>query len=130
MELMHFKQAQWLVCLGIERDLEKSKLLLNCMLIVIASHHTIPHRRIHLFSSITFTPIQQLAGHLNGIRAVVLSSKNLVSAGTDKALVSPSSLTEDGSQTRQVKVGLEYIPVRPGLQPSPGPQAQARPAQH
>lgn len=38
-------------------------------------------RRVHLFSSLTYTPLQQLAGHLNGIRAVALSSKNLVSAG-------------------------------------------------
>ena len=45
------------------------------------------NRRVHLFSSLTFTPLQQLAGHLNGIRAVALSSKNLVSAGADKALV-------------------------------------------
>ncbi|KAG6839866.1 hypothetical protein C0991_011000, partial [Blastosporella zonata] len=43
--------------------------------------------RVHLYSSLTFTPLQQLAGHLNGIRAVALSSKNLVSAGADKALV-------------------------------------------
>src|SRR3984885_8162756 len=43
--------------------------------------------RVHLFSSVTFTPLQQLAGHLNGIRAVALSSRNLVSAGADKALV-------------------------------------------
>jgi hypothetical protein len=40
--------------------------------------------RVHLFSAITYTPLQQLAGHLNGIRAVALSSKNLVSAGADK----------------------------------------------
>jgi pyrimidine and pyridine-specific 5'-nucleotidase len=45
------------------------------------------NRRVHLFSSLTFTPLQQLAGHLNGIRAVALSSRNLVSAGADKALV-------------------------------------------
>lgn len=37
--------------------------------------------RVHLFSSLTYTPLQQLAGHLNGIRAVALTSKNLVSAG-------------------------------------------------
>ena len=35
----------------------------------------------------TFTPLQRLAGHLNGIRAVALSSKVLVSAGADKAVV-------------------------------------------
>ncbi|KAJ7665762.1 hypothetical protein B0H17DRAFT_1210769 [Mycena rosella] len=40
--------------------------------------------RVHLFSAITYTPLQQLAGHLNGIRAVTLSAKNLVRAGADK----------------------------------------------
>ncbi|PPQ80376.1 hypothetical protein CVT24_000628 [Panaeolus cyanescens] len=40
-----------------------------------------------LAEEVTFNPIQQLAGHLNSIHAVVLSSKNLVSAGADKALV-------------------------------------------
>ena len=43
--------------------------------------------RVHVFSSVTFTPLQRLAGHLNGIRAVALSSKVLVSAGADKAVV-------------------------------------------
>lgn len=42
--------------------------------------------RVHLFSSLTYTPLQQLAGHLNGIRAVALSSKNLVSAGESSQL--------------------------------------------
>lgn len=44
---------------------------------------SISSSRVHLFSSVTYTLIQQLAGHLNGIRAVALSSKNLVSAGND-----------------------------------------------
>lgn len=35
-------------------------------------HITLPSR-VHLFSSLTFNPLQQLAGHLNGIRAVALS---------------------------------------------------------
>ena len=43
--------------------------------------------RVHLFSSLTFTPLQRLVGHLNGIRAVTLTSRNLVSAGADKVLV-------------------------------------------
>lgn len=43
--------------------------------------------RVHVFSSVTFEPLQRLAGHLNGIRAVALSSKVLVSAGADKAVV-------------------------------------------
>jgi pyrimidine and pyridine-specific 5'-nucleotidase len=39
---------------------------------------------VHLFSVITYTPLQQLAEHLNGIRAVAVSAKNLVSAEADK----------------------------------------------
>ena len=47
-----------------------------------------PNSCVHLLPSlITFTPLQQLAGHLNDIRAVALSFRNLVSAGADKALV-------------------------------------------
>jgi pyrimidine and pyridine-specific 5'-nucleotidase len=38
---------------------------------------TYPYQSCALFSAITYTPLQQL----NGIRAVALSSKNLVSAG-------------------------------------------------
>ncbi|KAJ7705616.1 WD40-repeat-containing domain protein [Mycena rosella] len=36
------------------------------------------YSRVHLLSAITYTPLQQLVGHLNGIRAVALS------AGADK----------------------------------------------
>jgi pyrimidine and pyridine-specific 5'-nucleotidase len=42
---------------------------------------------VHVFSALTFAPLQQLSGHLNGIRAVALSARHLVSAGADKALV-------------------------------------------
>lgn len=71
------------------------------------------HSRVHLFSSLTFTPLQQLAGHLNGIRAVALSSKNLVSAGADKALVcwdwrSGSKIVRFGQQTT-VNIGVQII---------------------
>ena len=69
--------------------------------------------RVHLFSSLTFTPLQQLAGHLNGIRAVALSSKNLVSAGADKALVcwdwrSGHKIVRFGQQTT-VNIGVQII---------------------
>lgn len=88
-------------------------------------------RRVHLFSSITFTPLQQLAGHLNGappflfqkshswpiicsgIRAVALSSTNLVSAGADKALVcwdwrAGSKIVRFGQQTT-VNIGVQLV---------------------
>ena len=69
--------------------------------------------RVHLFSSITFSPLQQLAGHLNGIRAVALSSKNLVSAGADKALVcwdwrAGTKIVRFGQQTT-VNIGVQII---------------------
>lgn len=66
-----------------------------------------------MFSSLTFTPLQQLAGHLNGIRAVALSSKNLVSAGADKALVcwdwrAGTKIVRFGQQTT-VNIGVQII---------------------
>lgn len=69
--------------------------------------------RVHLYSSITFTPLQQLAGHLNGIRAVALSSKNLVSAGADKALVcwdwrAGTKIVRFGQQTT-INIGVQII---------------------
>jgi hypothetical protein len=55
------------------------------MFVLIRLRRTTPHNRVRLFS-VTFYPIQQLAGYLDGICAVALSSQNLVSAGTDKVL--------------------------------------------
>lgn len=74
---------------------------------------TSQYRRVHLYSSLTFTPLQQLAGHLNGIRAVALSSKNLVSAGADKALVcwdwrAGTKIVRFGQQTT-VNIGVQII---------------------
>ncbi|KAK7052123.1 WD-repeats-region domain-containing protein [Favolaschia claudopus] len=69
--------------------------------------------RVHLFSAITYTPLQQLTGHLNGIRAVAVSSKNLVSAGADKALVcwdwrAGTKIVRFGQQTT-VNVGVQIV---------------------
>ncbi|KAJ3748190.1 WD40-repeat-containing domain protein, partial [Lentinula raphanica] len=69
--------------------------------------------RVHLFSSLTYTPLQQLVGHLNGIRAVVLTSKNLVSAGADKALIcwdwrAGTKIVRFGQQTT-VNIGVQLI---------------------
>ena len=73
---------------------------------------------MHLFSSVTFSPLQQLAGHLNGIRAVALSSKNLVSAGADKALVCwdwrvGTKIVRFGQQTT-VNIGVQIIAAEEG----------------
>lgn len=69
--------------------------------------------RVHLYSSLTYTPLQQLSGHLNGIRAVALSSKTLVSAGADKALVcwdwrAGTKIVRFGQQTT-VNVGVQLV---------------------
>ncbi|KAF9233768.1 hypothetical protein BU15DRAFT_90225 [Melanogaster broomeanus] len=58
-------------------------------------------------------PLQQLAGHLNGIRAVALSSRNLVSAGADKALVcwdwrAGTKIVRFGQQTT-VNIGVQIV---------------------
>ena len=84
----------------------------------VAYHHThwsnhSFYSRVHLFSSVTFTPLQQLAGHLNGIRAVALSSKNLVSAGADKALVcwdwrTGTKIVRFGQQTT-INIGVQIV---------------------
>ncbi|KAF7332052.1 WD-REPEATS-REGION domain-containing protein [Mycena kentingensis (nom. inval.)] len=69
--------------------------------------------RVHLFSAVTYSPLQQLAGHLNGIRAVALSPKTLVSAGADKALVvwdwrQGTKIVRFGQQTT-VNVGVQLV---------------------
>jgi pyrimidine and pyridine-specific 5'-nucleotidase len=76
------------------------------------------NRRVHVFSSLTFIPLQQLAGHLNGIRAVALSSRNLVSAGADKALVcwdwrAGSKIVRFGQQTT-INIGVQIVGGRGG----------------
>ncbi|KAJ8582076.1 hypothetical protein M405DRAFT_937958 [Rhizopogon salebrosus TDB-379] len=68
--------------------------------------------RVQLFS-VTFTPLQQLAGHLNGIRAAALSSKNLMSAGADKALVcwdrrARTKIVRFGQQTT-INIGVQIV---------------------
>ncbi|KAF8154498.1 hypothetical protein B0H34DRAFT_799277 [Crassisporium funariophilum] len=81
--------------------------------VFVVGFHDVGHVRVHLFSSVTFTPLQQLAGHLNGIRAVALSSKNLVSAGADKALVcwdwrAGTKIVRFGQQTT-INIGVQLI---------------------
>lgn len=69
--------------------------------------------RVHLFSSLTFEPLQQLQGHLYGIKAIALSSTYLVSAGADKALVcwrwrSGEKIVRFGQQTN-VNIGVQIL---------------------
>ncbi|GJE92401.1 F-box and WD40 domain-containing protein [Phanerochaete sordida] len=97
-------------CLQVKKPVSCVDFLAEEEVFVVGFHDV---GRVHLFSSLTFTPLQQLAGHLNGIRAVALSSRNLVSAGADKALVcwdwrSGSKIVRFGQQTT-VNIGVQII---------------------
>lgn len=97
-------------CLPVKKPVSCVDFLAEEEVFVVGFHDV---GRVHLFSSVTFTPLQQLAGHLNGIRAVALSSKNLVSAGADKALVcwdwrAGTKIVRFGQQTT-VNIGVQLI---------------------
>ncbi|KAF8629484.1 hypothetical protein AX15_003417 [Amanita polypyramis BW_CC] len=97
-------------CLPVKKPVSCVDFLAEEEVFVVGFHDV---GRVHLFSSVTFTPLQQLAGHLNGIRAVALSSKNLVSAGADKALVcwdwrSGTKIVRFGQQTT-INIGVQII---------------------
>ncbi|KAI0339279.1 hypothetical protein BDW22DRAFT_1336629 [Trametopsis cervina] len=97
-------------CLQVKKPVSCVDFLAEEEVFVVGFHDV---GRVHLFSSLTFTPLQQLAGHLNGIRAVALSSKNLVSAGADKALVcwdwrAGTKIVRFGQQTT-VNIGVQLI---------------------
>ena len=71
------------------------------------------YSRVHLFSSLTFEPLQTLQGHLYGIKAIALSSKYLVSAGADKALVcwdwrKGEKIVKFGQQTN-LNIGVQIL---------------------
>jgi len=97
-------------CLPVKKPVSCVDFLLEEEVFVVGFHDV---GRVHLFSSVTFCPLQQLAGHLNGIRAVALSAKNLVSAGADKALVcwdwrAGTKIVRFGQQTT-VNIGVQLI---------------------
>ncbi|KAF8066612.1 hypothetical protein FPV67DRAFT_1495695 [Lyophyllum atratum] len=97
-------------CLQVKKPVSCVDFLADEEVFVVGFHDV---GRVHLFSSLTFTPLQQLAGHLNGIRAVALSSKNLVSAGADKALVcwdwrAGTKIVRFGQQTT-INIGVQLI---------------------
>ncbi|KAG6913672.1 hypothetical protein DXG01_005224, partial [Tephrocybe rancida] len=97
-------------CLRVKKPVSCVDWLVEEEVFVVGFHDV---GRVHLYSSLTFTPLQQLAGHLNGIRAVALSSKNLVSAGADKALVcwdwrSGTKIVRFGQQTT-INIGVQIV---------------------
>ncbi|KAL1669902.1 hypothetical protein GGF50DRAFT_43416 [Schizophyllum commune] len=101
-------------CLPVKKPVSCVDFLAEEEVFVVGFHDV---GRVHLFSSITFSPLQQLAGHLNGIRAVALSSKNLVSAGADKALVcwdwrAGTKIVRFGQQTT-VNIGVQLVAGTP-----------------
>ncbi|KDQ23405.1 hypothetical protein PLEOSDRAFT_1049697 [Pleurotus ostreatus PC15] len=97
-------------CLQVKKPVSCIDWLLEEEVFVVGFHDV---GRVHLYSSLTYTPLQQLSGHLNGIRAVALSSRTLVSAGADKALVcwdwrAGTKIVRFGQQTT-VNVGVQLV---------------------
>ncbi|KAI5118372.1 hypothetical protein M0805_008700 [Coniferiporia weirii] len=97
-------------CLQVKKPVSCIDFLLEEEVFVVGFHDV---GRVHLYSSVTFNPLQQLAGHLNGIRAVALSSRNLVSAGADKALVcwdwrAGTKIVRFGQQTT-IAIGVQIV---------------------
>lgn len=106
----NIETGQMTKCLQVKKPVSCIDFLHDEEVFVVGFHDV---GRVHLFSSLTFNPLQQLAGHLNGIRAVALSSKNLVSAGADKALVcwdwrAGTKVVRFGQQTT-VNIGVQLI---------------------
>ncbi|EJT99849.1 hypothetical protein DACRYDRAFT_117488 [Dacryopinax primogenitus] len=69
--------------------------------------------RVQIFSSLTWSPLQTLQGHLYGIRALSLNSTYLVSAGADKALVcwdwrAGTKIVRFGQQTN-LNIGVQLL---------------------
>ncbi|KAF8584645.1 hypothetical protein K439DRAFT_1410889 [Ramaria rubella] len=97
-------------CLQVKKPVSCIDFLSDEEVFVVGFHDV---GRVHLFSSVTFNPLQQLQGHLYGIRAVALSSKYLVSAGADKALVcwawrTGTKIVRWGQQTN-LNIGVQIL---------------------
>ncbi|KAF8885378.1 hypothetical protein CPB84DRAFT_1816828 [Gymnopilus junonius] len=89
-------------CLQVKKPVSCVDFLAEEEVFVVGFHDV---GRVHLFSSVTFTPLQQLAGHLNGIRAVA--------SGADKALVcwdwrAGTKIVRFGQQTT-INIGVQLI---------------------
>ena len=107
----------WDVDTGVERKCLQVKKPVSCLdflteeeVFVVGFHDV---GRVHVFSSVTYTPLQQMQGHLYGIRAVALSTKYCVSAGADKALVvwdwrAGTKVVRFGQQTN-LNVGVQIF---------------------
>ncbi|KIJ49092.1 hypothetical protein M422DRAFT_74705 [Sphaerobolus stellatus SS14] len=97
-------------CLQVKKPVSCIDFLAEEEVFVVGFHDV---GRVHLFSSVTFNPLQQLQGHLYGIRAVALSSKYLISAGADKALVcwawrTGTKIVRWGQQTN-LNIGVQIL---------------------
>ncbi|EJD41852.1 hypothetical protein AURDEDRAFT_115296 [Auricularia subglabra TFB-10046 SS5] len=97
-------------CLQVKKPVSCLDFLTEEEVFVVGFHDV---GRVHVFSSVTYTPLQQLQGHLYGIRAVALSSKYCVSAGADKALVcwdwrAGTKIVRFGQQTN-LNVGVQIV---------------------
>ncbi|KAG9005368.1 hypothetical protein FRB94_001592 [Tulasnella sp. JGI-2019a] len=78
---------------------------------LVAGFHDVG--RVQVWSTVTWQVVQTLQGHLYGIRSVAMSSKYVVSAGADKALVcwdwrAGQKIVRFGQQTN-LNIGVQII---------------------
>ncbi|KAG8905601.1 hypothetical protein FRB99_008599 [Tulasnella sp. 403] len=79
--------------------------------VLVAGFHDVG--RVQVFSTVTWTVLQTLQGHLYGIRSVAMTKKYVVSAGADKALVcwdwrSGQKIVRFGQQTN-LSIGVQIV---------------------
>jgi pyrimidine and pyridine-specific 5'-nucleotidase len=79
--------------------------------VVVAGYHDVG--RVQVYSTVTWSLLQTLQGHLYGIRSVAISSQYVVSAGADKAIVcwdwrTGQKLVRFGQQTN-LNIGVQII---------------------
>ncbi|KAG8924803.1 hypothetical protein FRC02_010191, partial [Tulasnella sp. 418] len=79
--------------------------------VLVAGYHDVG--RVQVYSTVTWALLQTLQGHLYGIRSVAMSSKYVVSAGADKALVcwdwrAGQKIVRFGQQTN-LNIGVQIV---------------------
>ncbi|KAG8943259.1 hypothetical protein FRC04_003126 [Tulasnella sp. 424] len=106
----------WDVAAGKETHCLKAKAI-SCLdflpeeEVLVAGFHDVG--RVQVYSTVTWTQLQTLQGHLYGIRSVAISKKYVVSAGADKAIVcwdwrAGQKIVRFGQQTN-LNIGVQIV---------------------
>ncbi|KAG8913829.1 hypothetical protein FRC01_004367 [Tulasnella sp. 417] len=106
----------WDVAAGKETHCLKAKAI-SCLdflpeeEVLVAGFHDVG--RVQVYSTVTWTQLQTLQGHLYGIRSVAISKKYVISAGADKAIVcwdwrAGQKIVRFGQQTN-LNIGVQIV---------------------